>query len=120
MTRFLVFADGMTPYERLKGRPYGGVMYEFGQCVLYKTSAKVQGGIMEPRWAKGLWLGKRFSTEEHVVATAEGVVIRSSAVRPHPELEYDSYLFDRLIGLPWDPTGKGEELSPEDLQKEMQ
>ena len=69
---------------------------------------------MEPRWAKGLWLGKRFSTEEHVVSTADGVVIRSSAVRPHPDVEYDSQLFDGLVGLPWDPMGKGTELSPDD------
>ena len=116
LTKFLVHPDGVTSYERIKGRPYSGTMYEFGQCVLYKVSAKVQGGVMEPRWAKGLWLGKRFSTEEHVVATAEGVVIRSGAVRPHPDVEYDSHLFDGLVGLPWDPSGKGTELSPEDVQ----
>ena len=74
---------------------------------------------MEARWAKGLWLGKRFSTEEHVVATATGVVIRSGAVRPHPEMEYDSHLFDSLVGVPWDPTGEGGELSPEEVQEQV-
>ena len=51
-------------------------------------------------------MGKRFLTQDHVVATADGVVIRSGAVRPHPELDYDSHIFGGLVGLPWDPTGK--------------
>ena len=50
----------MTAYEKVKGREYSGVMLEFGSIVLYKVSAKVQGGVMAPRWMKGVWLGKRF------------------------------------------------------------
>ena len=79
---------------------------EFGQCILYKVSMKVKGGDMEARWEKGMWLGKRFATEEHIVSTAAGVVARCSAVRAHPDIQYDSHLFDALIGLPWDPAGK--------------
>ena len=120
LTKFLVHPDGVTSYERIKGRPHSGTMFEFGQCILYKASAKVQGGNMEPRWAKGLWLGKRFSTEEHVVATAGGIVIRSGAVRLHPEIEYDSHLFDSLVGLPWDPAGKGSDLTPDEVREHVQ
>ena len=119
LTKFLVHPDGVTSYERIKGRPYSGTMFEFGQCILYKASAKVQGGNMEPRWAKGLWLGKRFSTEEHVVSTVDGIIIRSGAVRPHPDLEYDSLLFDGLVGLPWDPSGKGSEQSSEEVREHL-
>ena len=54
LTKFCVGPDGLTAYERIKGRAYSGLMLEFGQAILYKTSAKVQGGIMEPRWAKGI------------------------------------------------------------------
>ena len=119
LTKFHVDGDGATAFEKIKGRAYSGVMYEFGQCILYKTDMKVQGGNMQPRWAKGVWLGKRFATEEHVVATTEGVVVRSAAVRPHPECEYDSHVFDAIVGVPWDPTGKNADLSPEEVQEHL-
>ena len=59
LNKFLVGADGQTAYERVKGRAYNGVMLEFASVVLYKLSAKVQGGVMQPRWETGLWLGKQ-------------------------------------------------------------
>ena len=45
INKFFVQADGQTCYEKIRGRAHSGVMFEFGQCVLYKVSAKVQGGI---------------------------------------------------------------------------
>ena len=106
LNKFSSSSDGLTMYEKLKGRVYSGTMFEFGQCILYKVSAKVQGGDMRPRWEKGMWLGKRFATEEHIISTTEGTVARSVAVKPHPENEYDSQLFDSLVGVPWDPLNK--------------
>ena len=63
LNKFRVGAGGTTAYEKIKGRPYSGAMFEFGSCVLDKTSAKVVGGDMGARWEKGIWLGKRFSSE---------------------------------------------------------
>ena len=83
--KFHVGADGLTAYEKIRGRPYSGVMMEFGQCILYKTSSKVHGGDMSARWAKGIWLGKRFTTEEHIIGTVEGLVAIAGAVREHPD-----------------------------------
>ena len=62
---------------------------------------------MSARWAKGIWLGKRFSSEEHLIGLADGSVVRSGAVKPHPEVEWDSGLFDGIKGAPWDPLGDG-------------
>ena len=98
--------DRLTAYEAIKGREYSGVMLKFGSVVLFKASAKVSGGIMEPRWRRGIWLGKRFATEEHVMGTPDGGVIRSRAVKPHPEQQWNTELFDNLRGVPWDPSGK--------------
>ena len=115
--KFHVGADGRTAYERIRGRAYSGEMYEFGQCMLYKTSCKVQGGDMGARWMKGIWLGKRFTTEEHILATTEGLVAVAGAVRAHPEVTWDSQLFDGVIGVPWDPLAKNRGKEPEE-QKE--
>ena len=41
---------------------------------------------MTERWHLGTWLGKRFHTAEHIVARkADGLVIRSRAVKAMPE-----------------------------------
>ena len=70
---------------------------------------------MGPRWAKGIWIGKKFSTEEHVIGTVEGLVAIAGAVREHPETKWDSTLFDGLIGVPWDPVAKNR--GPEELDE---
>ena len=64
---------------------------------------------MGTRWEKGMWIGKRFASDEHIISTSAGLVARSAAVKPHPELAFDSALFDSLLGLPWDPEGKNKE-----------
>ena len=61
---------------------------------------------MEARWKRGVWLGKRFNNEEHIVGTHEGKVARSAAVRIHPTTKWDWDLFNNLKGVPWDPTGE--------------
>ena len=119
LTKFRVNPDGATAYEQIKGRAYSGLMFEFGQCILFKTSAKVEGGNMQARWQKGMWLGKRFATEEHIISNPDGCVFRSGAVRPHPDHEYDSHLFDALKGLPWDPPGKNLVADPENVQEHL-
>ena len=49
INKFREDAGGKTPYEKIRGRPYTGVMHEFGACILYKTAAKVLGGDMSAR-----------------------------------------------------------------------
>ena len=35
---------------------------------MFRVAGKVPGGVMTERWHLGTWLGKRFHTEEHIVA----------------------------------------------------
>ena len=42
-----------------------------GAAVMFKVAGKVPGGVMTERWHLGTWLGKRFHTEEHIVARKE-------------------------------------------------
>ena len=39
---------------------------------------------MSERWIKGVWLGKRWGTDEHIVSDAEGRIVRARTVRPSP------------------------------------
>ena len=80
ITKFKVHPEGLTSYEKIKGREYTSTMLEFAAAVLYKISAKVQGDNMQARWLRGVWLGKRFGTKEHFIGTSEGTIVRSAAL----------------------------------------
>ena len=99
--------DGRLAYENIRGREYTGLMFEFGMCVRYKVAVKAEGGVMQERWKEGVWLGKRFALEEHIVLTQNGKVVRSPAVKVHPARpwsreEFDKVKFDKVKGVPWD------------------
>ena len=81
-----VASDGKSACERLKRRHHRGVLLPFGTVVMFRVASKVPGGVMTERWHLGTWLGKRFHTEEHIVARRrDGLVIRSRAVQAMPE-----------------------------------
>ena len=93
--------EGCTPYERLKGKRYLGDMYEFGSVVHVKFRGKPVGGVMAARWVVGVWFGKRWSTDEHVVVLPSGLVARVREVRPETSNRaFDPELFNNIIGLP--------------------
>ena len=106
LTKFKVHADGSTSYEKIKRREYTGTMLEFAEKVLYKSSVKVQGGVMQARWMTGIWLGKRFASEEHIIGAGDGTIIRCGAVKPHPDGTLCPDLFNAIRGSPWNPTAK--------------
>ena len=62
------------------------MLLPFGTAAMFRVAGKVPGGVMTERWHLGTWLGKRFHTEEHIVARkGDGLVIRSRAVKAMPE-----------------------------------
>ena len=61
---------------------------------------------MSDRWLEGIWLGKTFSSDEHIVSMMDGSVVRARAVRAFPEGEkWSAEAVDLLKGKPSDPTG---------------
>ena len=76
--------DGLTPYERLKGKPYPGETHEFGIMVRHRIPGKTQGGDMSKRFLEGVYLGSRFESTEHIVAMAEGSVVKARTLVEFP------------------------------------
>ena len=108
-----VASDGKSPYERLKKRPHRGELLPFGAAVMFRVAGKVPGGLMTERWHLGTWLGKRFHTEEHIVAReGDGPVIRSRAVKLMPEVTTSEDL-DAIKGSPWAPSGVLNDVLPD-------
>ena len=98
--------DGETPYERIKGKRYHGEVCEFGSQILHRVPVKPQGGLMAPRWLPGTWLGKRWSSDEHLVALQDGSVVRTRSVRARPvEDAWSLGRTQEIKGQPWGPTG---------------
>ena len=98
-----VASGGKSAYERLKRRQHRGMLLPFGTAVMFRVAGKVPGSVMTERWHLGTWLGKRFQTEEHIVARrGDGLVIRSRAVKVMPEKTTLEDL-DAIRGSPWDP-----------------
>ena len=63
VTKFQVGVDGLTPYQRLTGKPYSGELLTFGSLVHHRAPGKPKGGSMQPRWYEGIYLGSRFESQ---------------------------------------------------------
>lgn len=59
---------------------------------------------MRERWLEGFWLGKTFTSDEHLVMNMEGRVFRSRAAREMPK-KFTLEMFHNLTCTPHDPTG---------------
>lgn len=72
---------------------------------MVKLQAKLQGGIMKERWIPGLWLGKRWATDEHIVSVASGRMVRALDVRLFPaDQAFDLEYVRNVIGTPINPS----------------
>ena len=100
LNKFQLGKDGMSAWQRLKGRPYSGLMLEFGSKILHRVVQKPVGGEMVARWLPGIWLGKRFGSEEHVVCLENGQIAQTGTVRDHPDGLWDKEFFGRIRGSP--------------------
>ena len=108
----------MAAHDRLMCKNYPSEVLPLASLVMLRVVFTAE------RWYEGVWLGKRFYTEEHLVARATGgVVVRTRSVQSFPNtMSMD--LLNKFVGAPWTPTGvmKGHEevvcparLRPEDL-----
>ena len=100
ISRFLVKADGRTPYERLRGRECRDEIAEWAETVHYKV-ATTEKGKLDPQSALGLWLGKSLQSDEHLIGTE-----RCRTIWRRPENKrWDRKLFDNFQETPWQPRG---------------
>jgi hypothetical protein len=101
----LIASDGKTAYERLKGKKHHGVFAIFCKRVMFRVQGKDVGGVVTERWFEGIWLGKRFHTEEHIVADLKsGKVMRTRSIKQLPvETTWED--INMISGKPWAPRG---------------
>ena len=104
-----VGSDGMTPFERARGRRMGRPICMFGEKILFKPVVVGRGktGKLEPKFEDGLFLGIVERTGEVIVGMADGTAgrCRDYKRRPAPE-RWDRQLALGLTALPWAPKGE--------------
>ena len=110
--RFQSLQRGPTPFEQVQHRGYRSRMLPFGSPVLMRLPAALEQPKLEPRWRRGLWLGRRADSDEHIVGLPDGV----SASRPVKLLD-DVEGVDALVkAMTWTPAYQrpaGEEPQPQ-------
>ena len=79
-------------------------MLPFGCRVQFRTAGKVKGGVVSSRWFDDIWVGRRFSSEEQLVADmADGRVYRARDVNESVEEVTMADLIG-VAGRAWSPT----------------
>jgi len=114
ITKHLQGKDGRTAYERLLGRPCREEGLEFGEKVWYRRRKdQITRTGLEARWQEGVWLGRRWGSIDHLIAT-ENEVVDARAVQRRPIGER----WDRLAieGIEMTPTMRK---IPEGCHKEL-
>ena len=81
--------DGITPWERVRGRPFNQLIAGFGELVIYKLPVKglksQPDGNMGARQSEGIFVGyNRFSNTFFVIGEDGRVGARSMTRRPAP------------------------------------
>ena len=104
INRFLIRADGYSSYHKRWGRTHNAALCEFGETVMYMVQSIKQRPKLEPRFYKGIWLGKCTSTGESFIGIA-GRLVHSRTIRGLAGTNrYDAQLMDTITGTPWNPT----------------
>ena len=110
ISRFQVGTDGMTPYERRRGRKCRVPIVCFGEKIWYqKRDRPKDRNKSEPGWEKAIWLGHARDSNESVVGTPEGA-FKAYAIKRMTEAErWDAEMIKSVRGTPQqpDPNKKG-------------
>ena len=81
ITRYLVHAsDKLTSYARRWGQSYTSPICSFGEPAYFKVSAS-RHAKLKSSWFRGVWLGKDSVTNDHLVGSSTGEVLRVRTIR---------------------------------------
>ena len=105
VSRFLVGKDGLTAYERRRGRKCRIPVEAFGEKVWCKEirPGKERANKLESEWREGLWLGQSPRSNEAIIGTREGVVRAYAVKRMDEESRWDAKYLQEMKGTPQQP-----------------
>ena len=104
-SRYLVGKDGMTAYERRRGRRCRVPVLPFGEKLWYKElrDGKERKNKLSSEWAEGIWLGHSRGSNEAIIGTRDGVVRAYALKRMAADHRWDRDLLRAIRGTPQQP-----------------
>ena len=116
LNRYRVNDDGQTPYEALHGKRYNLKIVEFGEQIFYSVPKRLRAKL-SLRWRIGTYLGVANASNEHIVATKAGNVVKArSVVRVVPASRWSLEAITAIRGTPSTPCPNG----PEDINPDIE
>jgi hypothetical protein len=104
--------DGLTPWTRVKGRPFCLRLTGFAERVFWKLPGKgpqhQPDGNMAPTWGEGLFLGYSSMMNSYLVASKNGVKVTRAVTRRPVQNRYSIEEVEQLKATPWSMMDKPE------------
>ena len=119
LNKFHVGKDGRTAHERIRGKPYHGEVVDFGKRVFHMYPGKHHGGSMKERWGKGIILGKLWTSDEYVLFSDEGKIVKARSIKLM--LESESWISEEVEKVNiarWKAQFAGEESPLEEREED--
>lgn len=91
--------DGMTAYQRLKGKPWKVPLPAWGESVEFRLRGR---GKMESRWKEGVYVGLDCNSTEKLVGDEAGIHKVVSIRRKPAQWRWNKKLVEEFKGIPWD------------------
>ncbi|CAK0901850.1 unnamed protein product [Prorocentrum cordatum] len=102
ITRFVLKSECRSAWATIRGKEFTSRLAGVGETVDFKLIRKDQSKL-DPRWASGVFLGRRGESEEVVMGTARGKEFTRSFKRRAESERWIQEEFRTFIGVPWNP-----------------
>ena len=80
LNKYMINPSGHTAYRNLHGKKVSERIVEFGEVVLHYVPKKRRHKL-DMRWAMGIFLGTKMSSNESFIGLSNGTVVRGRALR---------------------------------------
>ena len=122
--------DGLTPWTRVRGRPFRQRLVGFGEVILYRLPTKGPhhnpDGNMGTQWREGIFLGYDRGNHTYIVGTTFGAAWTRALTRRPVNNRWSSDKLASLRATPWserriaDPRAEAQFVEPAETTQEPQ
>ena len=113
LNRYAIHNDGQTSCQRRWQKDRKAPLCEMAETIQYMISTTRTLPKMEPRFFKGIWLGRDTMTGESIIGIP-GKIIRVRTIRRQIEPDkYDRQLLDTINVYPWNSPTPPTAISPQ-------
>ena len=108
LNKYMINPSGHTAYHNLHGKRVSERIVEFGEVVLHYVPKKRRHKL-DMRWAMGIFLGTKMSSNESYIGLSNGTVVRGRALtRVRPDKRWSADLIQKILGTPAKPLSSDE------------